>query len=1008
MAANYSFCSIVVNKLVKLFMNTYHSSSVYVARLVLLLALIISSVGYIPGLASTNQDETVDNSSRKIYLPVVNRSELQTAPSVPPPGPPPGEIARNEKFEMFFNVQTSAANLNLPFDPNPPPGLKAGLGVTVDVLFSSNNWQTTLVQPAFFYQPYEHSVQGSKDHFVPNDRPRWAVRFTPQQTGTWQYRIRVQDADGIRYTPAMNESAPSFSVSTESNNPNIRRGFLNVSPTDRRYFEFQDGTPFVGMGFNEGFETTAKVAQKMTSFKANKLNFIRTWMSGAGINGSQWTSWASHHIGNDGYIPGVSFDISNTYNGADLSLKLGSSNPCLYSDFWQKSIPVLPDTNYSVWARVKLNDVRGPATSGDYGFVIKQGGWLGTDCNKSGGKLITSFVQGNTDWIEVSGSYKTGSSQLWLDYLYLAMQNTNGGNVYIDEVRVWRTDDPHKVNILREPNANSHMYFDPMNSAMWDKVVEYAEQHGVYLKIVIDEKNEWIRNRLTPDGKISDKAANDNFYAAPGTKSRWLQEAWWRYIIARWGYSPAIFSFEYVNEGDPYNGRHHEAANSMARYFKQNDPNRHMVSTSFWAGFPNKEFWINPKYSDIAYADIHAYISTGWGLYPNHWSSERQESRSEHIRTGNGSAIIRANDSFNERLWIRGMVLQGAGEWIIRYHMKADNFSANCSSGSGGMQRVRWMLDGGSGSSSGREGIVPASPDGSTSRCTSPGGSYDWKQFRSDRDKDGNPLPESVRLIITDNNPHDFWLGIENSRGSSGTAWIDDIEVVSPWGNVLRVVGEFDKTPMDEDTAWYNYAYGNVWGGRSPVGARKPLIRGESGVDFPDRQDWNRDLLKDTDGIWLHNNVWGQMNAGGMYELFWWSSETIPERIYYHFLNFRNFMEDIPLSNGHYVEAVAKTSRSDLRVWGQRDNHNGSMHLWVQNTQHTWKKVINGSSISAIEGNFTIADVPAGSYRVEWWDPYKTSNPIIRTDTISSDGSLRINLPFALSKDLALKIQRLP
>ena len=42
-------------------------------------------------------------------------------------------------------------------------------------------------------------------------------------------------------------------------------------------------------------------------------------------------------------------------------------------------------------------------------------------------------------------------------------------------------------------------------------------------------------------------------------------------------------------------------------------PSRHMVTTSFWHSFPNLEFWSNPDYPDIDYADMHAYISTGGG-----------------------------------------------------------------------------------------------------------------------------------------------------------------------------------------------------------------------------------------------------------------------------------------------------------------------------------------------------------------------------------------------------------
>jgi hypothetical protein len=28
-------------------------------------------------------------------------------------------------------------------------------------------------------------------------------------------------------------------------------------------------------------------------------------------------------------------------------------------------------------------------------------------------------------------------------------------------------------------------------------------------------------------------ASNDSFYASPNTEVRWLEQAWWRYLIAR-------------------------------------------------------------------------------------------------------------------------------------------------------------------------------------------------------------------------------------------------------------------------------------------------------------------------------------------------------------------------------------------------------------------------------------------------------------------------------------------
>ena len=558
------------------------------------------------------------------------------------------------------------------------------------------------------------------------------------------------------------------------------------------------------------------------------------------------------------------------------------------------------------------------------------------------------------------------------------------------------------------PYADSIQHFDPMNAAQWDLFLNSAEQHGVYLKLVIDEKNEWIRNHMDASGTITASGNNTNFYASPDTKVRWLQEAWWRYIVARWGYSTAIHSFEYINEGDPYNGNHYEAANTMAKYFHSVGSSRYLATTSFWSAFPNIEFWSNPTYQEIDYADLHAYISTGWGQKATFLAKSKLELESQNVYEGEASAKIIIADNWDKSIVPRGLVIRGTGEWIIRYWMKAENISANCSYDStGSMMRLRWSLDGGP-YWGGSEGIVPNNNEGKDFICTSPDGNFDWTEFRSDQDRDGNLLPQERRIILTDDLPHELSIRIENYNGTGGTAWIDNVEIVSPWNDVVKTVGQFDITPMDEDTAFYNQAYGELWGAGCPAGAHMPLVRGETGVDFPNQQDWDRDLLLDTDGIWLHNNIWGQVNPGGMYELFWWASETIPPEIYDNYLTYQKFMEDVPLSNGYYQDAKATSSHPDLRAWGQHDGVNGRLHLWVQNTQHSWKRVVHGPSIPEISGQIIINDVQTGDYTVEWWDPYEVTQPIIFTEVIASNGSLTLTLPSPLYSDIGVKIQKFP
>ncbi|MCK4901559.1 MAG: hypothetical protein KAS38_22440, partial [Anaerolineales bacterium] len=92
------------------------------------------------------------------------------------------------------------------------------------------------------------------------------------------------------------------------------------------------------------------------------------------------------------------------------------------------------------------------------------------------------------------------------------------------------------------------------------------------------------------------------------TKVRWLQQAWWRYLQARWGYSTSIHSWELLNEGDPWNDLHYTLTDEFGKYMHQFQPNDHLISTSFWHSFPREAFWANPEYPHIDFADYHQYI----------------------------------------------------------------------------------------------------------------------------------------------------------------------------------------------------------------------------------------------------------------------------------------------------------------------------------------------------------------------------------------------------------------
>src|SRR5688572_7296287 len=83
----------------------------------------------------------------------------------------PATVARYDKFEITFNVTgTVATNLQMPYDPAPPPGIPARWGISVGAQFSRDNFQTIHTIPAFHYQSFEYQVKGNRDWFNPLDQ----------------------------------------------------------------------------------------------------------------------------------------------------------------------------------------------------------------------------------------------------------------------------------------------------------------------------------------------------------------------------------------------------------------------------------------------------------------------------------------------------------------------------------------------------------------------------------------------------------------------------------------------------------------------------------------------------------------------------------------------------------------------------------------------------------------------------------------------------------------------
>lgn len=547
----------------------------------------------------------------------------------------PSSVPRYDKYEITFNVTgTVAANLQMPFDPAPPPGVPGNWGISVNAEFSRDNFQTTHTIPAFYYQAYDYQVKGNRDWFNPLDQYSWRARFAPPSEGTWQYRLTARDASGTVSSPT-----GVFTVTSSAN-----RGFVRVSTRDTRYFEFENGETFFPAGYNAGidwFNPVLLSTSRLARMGQNGAELSRIWLSQSGIFGSAWNPWYGLRGDYGGYIPRtgltpvgtparVAMRLSYAENSGNRNT--GYFEACRFIGGFQSVTAVKRNTTYRFRVRYSAFDMTGPrdTTFPNHGFVLKvqnpQNGNWHTNCYDAGAGNSTGVVispyGGNSEADTVlEGQWSSGNND-YLPPFYLAIENARPANpangrvpaVYVHHVEIREQGAGGALvgpNIVAKPSMEHHTYFEQRFSYAFDRVLEQARQNGVYFKMVVLEKDEDILSWLAPSGAFGSASAA-NFYGnfRNPTASRWLQQAWWRYLQARWGYSTNIHSWELVNEGDPASDRHYVLADEFGKYMRQFAPNHHLVTTSFWHSLPVAAFWKNASYPNIDYADLHAYVST--------------------------------------------------------------------------------------------------------------------------------------------------------------------------------------------------------------------------------------------------------------------------------------------------------------------------------------------------------------------------------------------------------------
>lgn len=194
-----------------------------------------------------------------------------------------------------------------------------------------------------------------------------------------------------------------------------------------------------------------------------------------------------------------------------------------------------------------------------------------------------------------AGYYPMGYNAAWGDGkdLTIPVMLERMGRAGVNWSRIWMCHWDGKNLDWVERKTLPEGVLDLGVARYWDEIVETAERGGVHFQMVLQHHGPYSTSADSNWGEHPWNAANGGFLQNPEEffthpRALALTRAKYRYIAARWGYSPSVMAWELFNEVQwtdaLRNGRRNIVAawhNQMADFLRHNDPHRHLVTSSF-------------------------------------------------------------------------------------------------------------------------------------------------------------------------------------------------------------------------------------------------------------------------------------------------------------------------------------------------------------------------------------------------------------------------------------------
>lgn len=208
-----------------------------------------------------------------------------------------------------------------------------------------------------------------------------------------------------------------------------------------------------------------------------------------------------------------------------------------------------------------------------------------------------------------SGYYPIGHNAAWEDQRTYTVQGVLAkmGKAGMNWSRIWMCHWDLKNLDWVEKRPVAPGTLDLQVARRWDDIVWAAEKSGIRFQMVLQHHGQFGSGADANWDVNPWNVKNGGFLANPADfftdpRARAITRSKYRYIIARWGYSPAVMAWELFNEVQwtdaVRDGRRDDVArwhDEMAAFIRAQDPYRHLVTSSMGTASPelgnSLDFW---------------------------------------------------------------------------------------------------------------------------------------------------------------------------------------------------------------------------------------------------------------------------------------------------------------------------------------------------------------------------------------------------------------------------------